>query len=103
MSSRIWRTIRRRGFAMLAPVNGCELMAAHLFRSVDGMRRQPMSVTRRPMPLARAEVKFNIRFTTEHSADGPIGCLEEHFERVGGDQPLPGKPMRIRSLPTRAP
>ena len=46
---------------------------------------------------ARAEARFNIRFNTEHGADGLIAWLEEHFERVGGDWAVTWKAMPIRS------
>ena len=76
-----------RLLAMLAPVNGCELDSgtAHFGPSVAHVTTIDVGNPATNVIPARAEARFNIRFNTEHSAEGLIGWLEEHFARVGGD------------------
>jgi succinyl-diaminopimelate desuccinylase len=76
-----------RLLAMLAPVNGCELDGGtpHFDPSTAHVTTIDVGNPATNVIPARAEAKFNIRFNTEHSADGLIGWLEEHFGRVGGD------------------
>ena len=72
---------------MLAPVNGTELDGGnkHFTPSTANVTTIDVGNLATNVIPARAEAKFNIRFNTEHSADGLIGWLEEYFGRVGGN------------------
>jgi len=73
--------------AMLAPVNGCELDGGTEFFDPSTANVTSIDVGNDAGNVipARAKARFNIRFNTEHTADGLIGWLEEHFNRVGGN------------------
>ena len=73
--------------AMLAPVNGCELDGGNEFFDPSTANVTTIDVGNSAGNVipARASAVFNIRFNTEHTADGLIGWLEEHFDRVGGN------------------
>jgi succinyl-diaminopimelate desuccinylase len=75
-----------RLLAMLAPVNGTELDNGnvHFDPSTANVTSIDTGNSVGNVMPASVTAQFNIRFNTEHDADGLIASLEEHFARVGG-------------------
>ena len=75
-----------RLLAMLAPVNGTVLDNgnAHFDPSTANITSIDTGNDAGNIIPASVTAQFNIRFNTEHDADGLIASLEEHFASVGG-------------------
>jgi succinyl-diaminopimelate desuccinylase len=75
-----------RLLAMLAPVNGTALDNgnAHFDPSTANITSIDTGNDAGNIIPASVTAQFNIRFNTEHDADGLIASLEEHFASVGG-------------------
>ena len=71
---------------MLAPVNGTELDGGndHFDASTANVTAIDTGNAAGNVIPASVSANFNIRFNTEHTADGLMGWLEEHFTRIGG-------------------
>jgi succinyl-diaminopimelate desuccinylase len=75
-----------RLLAMLAPVNGTALDNGnvHFDPSTANITSIDTGNDAGNIIPASVTAQFNIRFNTEHDADGLIASLEEHFASVGG-------------------
>ena len=75
-----------RLISMLAPINGTELDGGntHFDASTANVTTVDTGNTAGNVIPASVSANFNIRFNTEHTAEGLIDWLEEHFNSVGG-------------------